>query len=84
MKRFQLILLIVAVVPYSSSGAESADEWPAREFQPLFNGRNLDGWRMNVGVISAEFFRRDDLDDGRFESPSKRLMNWLYEKITRR
>ena len=35
-------------------------------------------------VISAEFFRRDDLDDGRFESPSKRFMDWLYEKITRR
>jgi hypothetical protein len=49
MKRFQLVLLIGAVFPYSSSGAESADAWPGREFQPLFNGRNLDGWRMNVG-----------------------------------
>jgi hypothetical protein len=35
-------------------------------------------------VISAEFFPSDDLGEARFESPSKRFMNWLYEKITRR
>ncbi len=35
-------------------------------------------------VISVEFFRSDDLGEATFESPSKRFMNWLYEKITRR
>jgi hypothetical protein len=35
-------------------------------------------------VISAEFLRRDNLDDARFEIASQRFMNWLHEKITSR
>jgi hypothetical protein len=63
--RYQpLMFLFLAIVPVSVFGAEPAN--PEKEWRPLFNGKNLDGWIVKIAghELNDNFGNTFRVEDG--------------------
>src|SRR5947209_17914656 len=47
-RRWLVLFLLAAALCYLPSG-QSADQEPPKGFEPLFNGKDLTGWKVNKG-----------------------------------
>lgn len=49
MRRFYILLVLLAAVVIGLPAVQSAEKEPPQGFEPLFNGRDLTGWQVNEG-----------------------------------